>query len=190
MMNKFNFLFFALIVSVLAVSCDNDDDDPEVVNEEEVITDVTLTFTNSEGTETTYTYTDSLYRSDDYVAPVIELTSGETYTVEANFYNNSGDESEVITEEITEEKDDHFLEYDFSSDADVTLSRSDDDVIDSDGIHIGLVTDWTAGEASENTGSVTVTLIHEPTTKDTTDPNGTHTGGSTDAQVSFDLTIN
>ncbi len=188
MMNKFKFLLFALIVSFIAVSCDKDDDDPEAVNEEEVITDVTLTFTDAEGTATTYTYTDPSYRSDDYVAPEIELTSGETYTVSANFYNNSGDESEVITEEITEEKDDHFLEFAFS-DTNVTLSRSDADVIDSNGIHIGLVTSWVAGEAS--TGSVTVTLIHEPTSKDdTTDPNGSHTGGSTDAQVSFDLTIN
>src|SRR5690606_13005404 len=186
-MKTIKFLALLFVAAMALNSCSDDDDNPEVVNEEEVITDVAVTITGDTGTSKTYTYTDPQYRPEGYVDPKIELASGKTYTAEMNFYNNSNpDDPEVITEEIREEKDDHFLQFAFEG-ANVTVARVDDDTIDSNGIKIGLRTNWTAGAASE--GSVTVTLIHQPETKDTTDPNGSHTGGETDAQVSFALII-
>lgn len=187
-MKTIKFASLLFVASLALNSCSNDDnDEPEVVNEEEVISDVSITVTDSEGAATTYTYTDPLYRSSDYTDPVIHLTSGETYTVEMNFYNNSDPaDPEVVTEEIKEEKDDHFLEFGFET-ADVTVARVDSDVTDSNGIKIGLKTQWTAGDPAE--GSATVTLIHQPETKNTSDPKGTHTGGETDAQVTYNLVI-
>ena len=179
-------LFLAIVPFVS--SCSSDDDSPEIINEEEVITDVTLTFTNATEGTVTYTYTDEQYRDDSYVTPVISLTSGETYEVEANFYNNSDpDDSELITEEIEEEKDDHFLTYGFS-DAEVEFTRTDGDIsTDSDGIQIGLSTQWIAGTAG--TGDVVVSLIHQPTEKITDPEEGSVVGGETDAEVTFSLEI-
>ncbi len=187
-MKTVKFLAFFFIAGLSLTSCSDDDDNsPEVVNEEEVISDVSITFTDEGGASTTYTYTDPLYREDSYVDPEIHLISGETYTVKMNFYNNSDPEDpEVVTDEIREEKDDHFLEFAFQG-ANVTVSRVDEDTIDSNDVKIGLTTRWTAGDASQ--GSTTVTLIHQPETKDTSNPNGSHTGGETDAQVTYALVI-
>ncbi|MDR6299745.1 hypothetical protein [Mesonia maritima] len=184
---KFMALFLAAVPFISSCS-DDDDGSPEIINEEEVITDVSLTFTNESGDETTYTYTDPQYRDENYVAPTIQLTSGETYQVEANFYNNSNpNDPEVITEEIMEERDDHFLTYDFV-DAEINLTRTDgEQSTDSDGIKIGLSTQWIAGSA-EN-GEVVVSLIHQPTEKITNPAEGSFTGGETDAQVTFALEI-
>lgn len=184
---KFLSVFFIAGLSLTACS-DDDDNTPEPVNEEEVITDVSLTFTNDEGQETTYTFTDPQFRDDSYVAPVISLTEGETYQVEADFFNNSNPQDpEVITEEIQEEADDHFLIYQFNN-ATVDLMRTDGAAsTDSNGIQIGLSTVWTATATSN--GSVVVSLIHEAETKDTSDGYGSFTGGGTDAEVSFDLEI-
>lgn len=184
---KYSLLF---LVSVLGLtSCSNDDDSaPEAVNETEVITNVTLTFTDDAGTSKTYTYTNPRYRDDSYTAPNIQLESGKTYQVMANFYDKSDpDNPEVKTNEIIEEKDDHFLEYRFTN-VNIGLSRTDgDETTDSNGVQIGLHTQWVAGDAGN--GTVQVTLVHQPETKDPSDPIGNHTGGETDAQVAFDLTI-
>ncbi|SHI69060.1 hypothetical protein SAMN04488096_103336 [Mesonia phycicola] len=179
-------LFLAIVPFIS--SCSSDDDSPEIINEEEVITDVTLTFTNSTEGSVTYTYTDPQYRDDSYVAPVISLTSGETYEVETNFYNNSDPEDpELITEEVEEESDDHFLTYGFS-DVDIEFTRTDGaNSTDSDGVQIGLSTEWVAG--TTGTGSVLVSLVHQPTEKITDPEEGAVVGGETDAAVTFDLEI-
>jgi len=180
-------LFLAIVPFISSCSSD-DDNTPEIINEEEVITDVTLTFTNAAEGSVTYTYTDEQYRDDSYVAPVISLTSGETYEVETNFYNNSDPEDpELVTEEVEEESDDHFLTYGFSN-ADVELTRTDSAIsTDSDGVQIGLSTEWVAGAAG--TGSVLVSLVHQPTEKITEPADGAVVGGETDAAVTFELEI-
>ena len=76
------------VAAMALSSCSKDNNDPEVVNEQEVISDVTVTITDDVGASTTYTYTDPLYRPDGYVDPNIVLASGKTYTANINFYNN------------------------------------------------------------------------------------------------------
>lgn len=176
------------IASLTLASCSDEVDNPKPVNETEVISDVTLTFTNTDGEATTYTYTDPKYRNNDYLEPTITLQSGKTYDVAANFYDKS-DPDKVVdkTTEIIEEKDDHFVEFRFSG-ANIALTRTDgDETTDSNGIKIGLFSKWTAGNPAE--GTVQETLIHQPESKDTSNPNGNHTGGETDAQVTYDLVI-
>jgi hypothetical protein len=188
-MKKFKILALFLAIVPFISSCSSDDDNtPAVINEEEVITDVTLTFTNATEGTATYTFTDPQFRDENYVAPVISLTSGETYQVEANFFNNSDPSApEIITEEIEEERDDHFLTYGFTTD-EVALTRTDGATsTDSDGIQIGLSTQWIAGNATS--GSVVVSLIHQPTVKSTDPAEGSVTGGETDVEVTFDLEI-
>ncbi|MFI2743603.1 hypothetical protein ACG2LH_12745 [Zhouia sp. PK063] len=187
-MKSIKFFIALAFTAVIFSSCSSDDSNPELVNEEEVITDVTITLTDNTGNATTYTYTDPSYRTDSYVEPEIVLEKGKTYTASMNFYNNSDpSDPETITDEIKDEKDDHFLQFAFTG-IDVSVARSDNDVIDDNGIKIGLITNWTGNATGE--GSSTITLIHQPTTKDdTTDPKGSHTGGETDAEVTFKTKI-
>ena len=185
-----NLKFIALCITATAfiTSCSSDDSAPKVINEEEVITDVSLSFSNEAGEITTYTFTDPQYRDENYVAPLISLISGEAYQVEANFYNksNPGD-PELLTEEIQEERDDHFLTYAFTE-VNVDLSRTDGSLsTDNNGIQIGLSTQWLAG--STGNGAVTLKLIHQATEKVTTPAEGSFSGGETDVQVSFDMEV-
>jgi len=186
---NFKIAAIAIIAAVAFSACSDDDDgNPEPVNESEVITDVTLTFTGEDGSSEIYTFKGPQYRGDNYVDPVIDLTSNEVYNVEANFFDRSNpDDPETITSEVMEESDAHFLEYDFNG-VDIELTRTDGEMsTDSDGVQIGLSTEWVAQSASE--GQVTVTLIHEASSKDTSNPNGDHEGGETDAMVDFGLNV-
>lgn len=177
----------SMLTVILLLACTNDDI-PKQVIETEVITDVTLTFIAEDNTEMIYTYTDPKYRTATYQDPVIILNSGETYQVVTHFYNKSNpEEIEDITEEVIEDKDDHFVEYRFFN-TDIDLTRTDQaETTDSNGIQIGIFTQWVVGEP--NQGSVQQTLVHQPQTTDTTNPNGEHTGGETDVEVVFDLVV-
>lgn len=187
-MKKLKFIALYILVVASIFSCSSDDSTPKVINQEEVITDVSLSFSNEAGEVFIYSFTDPQYRAEDYVAPVISLESGKTYQVEANFYNISNpEEPELLTEEIQEERDDHFLTYDFTE-VHVDLSRTDGPLsTDSDGVQIGLSTQWIAGEAGN--GTLILKLIHQATEKITTPAEGSFTGGETDVQVIFEIEI-
>ncbi len=178
-----------LFISVLSfTACSSDDDLPQVINEEEVITDVSLEITNATGETAVYTFTDPQYRDETYVSPVILLEENATYMVEARFYNKSNPNNpEDITAEIKEERNAHFVTYAFAN-ANVDLERTDGaDAIDSDGIPIGISTKWTTNATAS--GEMVVRLIHEAEVKDITNPNGSVVGGETDVEAIFDLEI-
>lgn len=186
-MKTIPFTLFSLLFLTLITSC-SDDDAPEIINEEEVITDVTLTFVNEANETQTYTYTDPSYRDENYQEPVIMLKPGSTYQVELQFFNKSNPQDiEDITNEVREERNDHFVTYAFGQVA-VDLTRNDSaSGIDAAGIPIGLNTIWETQTAGN--GTLVVKLIHEPTLKDVTNPMGSFTGGETDVEVAFQIQI-
>lgn len=186
-MRDLKLIFLFLGSAILWMACSNDDI-PKQVNEEEVITEVSLIFTDESGTSTAYTYIDPKYREESYEDPIIYLESDKNYTVNTAFYDKSNpEEPEDITQEVMEEKNDHFVEYRFHA-IDINITRIDEEEsTDDDGIKIGVYTEWETGETSE--GSVQQTLIHQPETKNTENPNGNHTGGETDVEVVFDVII-
>lgn len=187
-MKLFKSSLLLCFLSLCLISCSEDNDIPKPVNQHEVISDVTLSFTDAKGETATYTYTDPRYREQDYTTPVIQLDTGEVYQVSVKFLDKTDPAHvEDITAEVIEEKDDHFVEYGFTS-VQLDLIRTDNaETTDSNGVQIGIHTQWTPLEAGQ--GQVQVTLIHQPESKDTSNPNGDHTGGETDAQVRFDLVI-
>jgi len=176
-------------LSICLISCSDDNDIPEPVNQHEVISDVSLSFTDANGETSTYTYTDPRYREQDYTDPVIQLDTGKVYQVSVKFLDKTDPAHvENITAEVIEEKDDHFVEYGFTN-VQLDLIRTDNaETTDSNGVQIGIHTQWTPVEVGQ--GQVQVTLIHQPESKDTSNPTGDHIGGETDAQVRFDLVIN
>ncbi len=188
-MRLIKFFSLLLLSVVITTSCSDDDSIPEAINEQEIITDVSLTFTDSQGQAVTYTYTDPKYRPADYIAPQIELQQGETYQVNLAFYDKSNPaEIEDITTEVKEERDEHFITYNFAT-VQIDLARTDEaSSTNSAGIPIGINTAWTA--TATGTGTVEVALIHAPESVDVTNPLGTHQGGSTDVQVEFAIAVN
>lgn len=172
----------ALMVAVLFVaSCKPDDpDDP---NEEEVITKVQLTFSDSANGTNSFTVTYSDPDGDGGAVPTrfdtIRLDSGKVYNASIALYDESDPQNiENITLEVQEESQDHIFCY-TATGASVAVLRTD-----SDGTFpIGITTKWTAG--TPGAGTMRVELRHQPGVKD-----GTCTPGATDVQLDFRLEIN
>tara|TARA_B100001059_G_scaffold146015_1_gene145953 strand:- start:829 stop:1323 length:495 start_codon:yes stop_codon:yes gene_type:complete len=160
-------------------SC-TDDSDP--VNEEEVITTMTVTLTPDTGGTDVVLQTrdlDGEGGEDPTVTVSGPLTSGVSYSGSIVILNEIDNEN--ITEEIEEEDDEHQFFFVVGSGLDVTTSYDDQD---GNGNPVGLSFTLTAGSASG--GDFTVTLRHEPT-KPNTGINDA--GGETDIEETFVITI-
>lgn len=160
------------------VSCD-DDENPAQVNEEETITTVKLSVLEAGAAEAaTYTWT-----ADNQ--PSIALNANSSYNFKIEFLDESDpNDVEDITEEVVEEKDEHFVFYETTV-AGLSFANASDDTIDSENIGINLSTDWATTDPSQ--GIIKAFLIHEPTTKvgDARDD----FGGETDIEVDFTITV-
>ncbi|MFQ3352201.1 MAG: hypothetical protein ACI914_001461 [Candidatus Marivariicella framensis] len=179
--NNFSPFILALILSF--TSCSKDDDPaPEVVNEEEVITTLEVTL-NSGSSTIIMKYQD--LDSDGPNEPVItisgNLTSGTTYVGLIRVLNELESPAEDITEEVEEEDLDHQFFYTVGSGLDLTTEYSN---FDSAGNNLGTKFNLTAGSASS--GSLTFSLVHEPTKPNT---GLASAGGETDIQAIFNITI-
>jgi len=163
------------------VSCSKDD--PDDVNEEELITTISYELNDINSSESIQL----LFKDDDGDGgedPIITaglLKSNTTYSGELSLSNAS----EGITSEISEEAEDHQFFFQ-STLADLMVSYSD---MDSNGRPIGLRTQLTTGEAG--IGQLTITLRHEPNKSASGVEEGdiSQAGGSTDIEVTFDVIV-
>lgn len=181
-------ILLSLLMVALVWSCDNDD--PEPVNEEELITTVNVTFTNALDASDVATATFSDADGDGGNAAIITnptLRANTTYTVTIEFLDES-DPSDVedITEEIEEEDDEHQIFFVAASGLNFQYSYEDQD---GDGNPIGLTGTATIGAVS--TGNLVVTLLHEPDKSATGVSAGdpSNAGGETDVEITFNVTI-
>lgn len=190
MKNFLKFLPF-LLVTVLISSCSSDDDSPAPVNEEETITTVTVTFT-PQGGGTTVTLTSRDLDGDGPDAPVNTVSgpfaANTTYNGTVKFENELESPAEDITEEVEEEGDEHQIFYAVTNGIG-TFDYTDTDV---DGNPVGLTfTFQTITPVNPVDSSLSVTLRHEPNKAAAGVVEGdiTNAGGSTDAQVTFDVVL-
>jgi hypothetical protein len=172
------FLLAFLVATMLLVSCS---DDPEPVNEEEVITTVTITLTREGGMPMVLAWDDVNLNGvvdSNEITQDVTLTTNTSYTAAVTLTNKSVTPAENITEEIEEEAEDHL--FCFTSTVDLTLNASDEDA---NGLPIGLTSTWVTGD---NTGEGTVRIIlrHQPGTK-----TGACEGGDTDIDLTFPIEI-
>ena len=187
-MKQFRISILAVAALVSFSSCSNDDDAPVPVNEEEVITTITATFTPMNG-GTAITLTSRDLDGDGPNAPIVtasgNFVAGTTYHGAVTFLNELSNPAENITDEIHEEGDEHQIFY---QQTDLGSFVYDDE--DANGNPIGLHFTYTAANAPVN-GNLTVTLRHEPNKTGEGVANGTITnaGGSTDAEVTFAVTV-
>jgi len=174
--------FYALLTLAM-LGCSDDDTTPEIINEDELITTVILTLTQESGDQVVLTTVDLDGDGPDEPETTVvgNFAENTQYTGAVQFLNETEDPAEDITEEVIEEAEEHQVFYTISEGLNITTTYVDFDSNDNPlGVNITLET----GEASS--GSLTVTLRHEPVK-----PNDglESAGGETDIATSFDVTI-
>ena len=179
MKSNFKYLLVGLL-SVVIISCSKDDDSPEPINEEEVITTMTVVLNPGN-----ITLKSQDLDGDGPNAPNVtvsgNLSANTTYTGSVTFLNELESPAEDITEEVEEEDDEHQVIFVSSG---VALSVSD---LNTDGNGNDLGTQFSLSTAAAGSGTLRIVLRHEPTK-----PNdGTLAGaaGETDIDVSFNVTV-
>lgn len=188
---KKNILPFLVIFLVL-ISCEKEA--PETENEVEIMTDISLVFTNTNVPQDVV-----IARAQDKDGPGIEpmrildsiqLSPNSTYILSFEIWNNLNPEKpENVWLEIKDEDDEHQVFFQFTEnafknpggkgnfdDAQAPLNYLD---FDSNGNPLGLETEWTTGDTVVN-AFFRVRLAHQPDVK-------TSTSTVNDGDIDFDL---
>lgn len=181
------FKYALLAIPFLYFSCDDDDDTPDPVNEEEVITTMNVTLVAHDGSGTVFMSSvdnDGEGPNLPEVSVSGPISSMTSYSGMVEFLNELEDPAEDITEEVIEEADEHQVFFTASSGLPLEFAYVD---VDSNGNPLG--TQFVVAPTSEGatgSGSITITLVHEPEK-----PNdGLSTaGGETDIEVTFTVTV-
>jgi hypothetical protein len=186
---KFNKTIVILTcIASIFLACSNDDD-PVVINEEELITTVSATLIPENSGDTIILKSVDL-DGDGPNAPVVSVSgnfaSNTNYSVSLEILNETENPADDITLEILEEDDEHQFFYSFTNNI-ATATYKDQDA---NGNPVGVQFDLLTGPAA--TGSLTITLRHQPNKEANNVRAGdiTNAGGETDVQVTFNLTIN
>ncbi len=186
----FNPLVLLIMFSLALGGC-NDEDVPAPENEEEAITDITLTFTPVNGGEAVeFSSLDPDGQGSQGAVNVSEpLAAGVTYTLSIEMFGPNGED---ISAEVEEEGDEHMIFFEWNGNIfSVPAGNGNIDTLeenaviyedeDENGLPLGLTTTWTIGEAGA-TGSFRMVLKHQPGIKSAT---STSAMGTTDADVSW-----
>jgi hypothetical protein len=182
-MKKVKFLTISIFAIALFVSC-SDDDVPEPVLPQEVITTLELTLKPiGGGTDIVLEYRDldADGPNPPVITPLGNLVAGTSYNGAILLLNETVDPSENVTEEVDEEALEHHFFYTIGGDLNVTTEYEN---FDADGNPLGTLLMLSAGEASS--GTLTLTLRHEPNK-----PNSglADAGGETDIEVTFNVAV-
>ena len=180
-MKSFKYLYIPLLSLFMALSsCEKD---PQIPNEEELITTVTYTLTPvSGGDPVIFSFRD--LDGDGGQSPVVVLgrpKANTVYNAVVGLYNESVSPVDTITNEVSEEALEHQFFYTFS-DMNASYIYTD---LDTENHPIGIMTRVTTGEPSE--GLVTIILRHLPDkfASGVSDGDISNAGGETDIEDSF-----
>jgi hypothetical protein len=180
-------LLVILFISALTfTACDNDNDhdDDNHDHEEELITTVNYILTpDGGGTLVTLNYTDldGEGGADGTYTISGPLLANTTYFGAIELLNETENPAEDITEEIEEDADEH--EFFYTTDiTGLSITKTDKDANDN---FVGLETDVVTG--ASGSGVITIVLKHEPTKPNDGTADGA--GGSTDVEVTFDVSV-
>ncbi|WP_420399499.1 type 1 periplasmic binding fold superfamily protein [Flagellimonas sp.] len=196
-MKTIKFLSMAILAGSILVSCSNDDNSPEEINEEETITTMTVTLT-PDGGGTAIELQSRDLDGDGPNAPEItvsgNLAENTTYNGSVVLLNETETPAEEVNEEIEGEAAEHQFFYVVDGGLNATTEYTDEEsdyVSDETGTNfttnnpVGITFTLTTTDASS--GTLTVTLRHEP--KKPNDGTLADAGGETDITQTFNLTI-
>jgi len=179
---------FALAGAIAAC----DDPTEPIANEEELITDVTITLTPvGGGAAITSTIADPDADGPNPPNPqtaAIALDAGVTYNGTIEFFDRSDPaDVEDITEEVADEADEHRVFYIVNGLAGVTVPDASMDT-DSNSAPVGLMYQVVVDAgAAAGTGSIQVVLSHYD---DAPKGNGSVQSDETDVDVTFTVSVN
>ncbi|MFP5437360.1 MAG: type 1 periplasmic binding fold superfamily protein [Bacteroidia bacterium] len=183
-----NLKMMAVAAIALSFASCSDDDKPQQVIENEVITTVTATLTPTGGGAAVVLKSQDL--DGDGPNPPVVTVSGPlavntSYTGAVTFLNETVSPAENITEEIHELGVEHQIFFRQSGLGTFTYSDTDEA-----GKPIGLSFGYTTANVAAS-GNLTVTLRHLPNKSATGVAGGdiTNAGGSTDAEVIFPIVV-
>lgn len=190
-------LLALLFVALSIVSCNNDDDVPEEEDELEVITDVTLVFTDESDSNNVIRARaqdpDGAGAQELQVLDAINLSIDSQYILTFEI-SNALDPNDVedIGAEILEKDNEHQFFFSFSDSAfdspigDGNIDTASDPIsyndMDENGNRVGLNTTWATSTIATSGREFRVVLKHQPDIK-------TATTGSNDGETDFDLTF-
>ncbi|MEO9513980.1 MAG: type 1 periplasmic binding fold superfamily protein [Flavobacteriaceae bacterium] len=196
-MKTSKFLFTTVVAGTLLMSCSSDDEAPDDINEEEVITTMTVTLVPQENGTTITLQTQDL-DGDGPDAPVItvsgSLSENTTYNGSIVLLNETEDPAEEVNEEIEGEAAEHQFFFETGVALNMNTAYADDEsvyVSAETGENftttnpVGLA--FTATTTDAGLGTFTVTLRHEP--KKPNDGTLNDAGGETDITETFDLVV-
>lgn len=181
--HSINYVFIFFLVSFLA-SCEKD---PVIPNEEELITTLIYTLTPVGGGDAVvFSFRD--LDGDGGQTPVVtlgELQPHSQYNGQIELLNEAESPVTDITEEVSEEAEEHQFFYEFT-DVMAAIDYADQDANVNP---IGITTVLSTGDTGE--GLMTITLRHLPDKFATGVSDGwiINAGGETDIEVSFLLRI-
>ena len=182
----FKKLFIALSLMLTITSCRKQPQIPQaLINEPENITKVKLTFTDSANASSISTASWSDSDGAGGNAPTVNnitLSASKTYFTTIEVLDETKNPIAKVSDEIFKEADEHQFFF-TKSNVNVAFTYTD---ADANGNPLGLKTKWRTG--SNSTGNVSVILKHQPGTKVAAP--GNINAGSTDIDVSFQITIN
>lgn len=187
-----NVLFTAFAAASL-VACKKDKEENSgpatPPNEEELITTLLLTFTDTENAANTYELRFTDVDGDGGADPVLTgdtLPAGRAYNLALRVLDESGSTPDEVTEEIENEAAEHQFFFQPSG-IDLQVTYAD---VDANGRPVGLLN--TAVTGASGSGTLTVTLRHEldKAAPGVADGDITNAGGETDIQVAFPVIIN
>ncbi|WP_419870025.1 hypothetical protein [Chryseobacterium sp. CT-SW4] len=181
-MKKLFNIILVLFTAVLLSSCRNDNDIPEDIHEHEEIEKVEMKLVDKN--DATNEQTISIIGG--VATPNLILENGKTYIVSLDFQVKHDDHYHSANAEIEEEKEEHFITYEFSG-VDVNILRTADDITREDGTRIGLKTEWKVN-STPSAAKLGLKLIHTPTSVNMNVPSATNqqgsvTGGETDVNA-------
>lgn len=184
---KRKILSLSLLAFLGAVTLSSCKKDKTELNEEELITSVTLTFTEVGGSSTPLTFSFKDPDGEGGNAPTqfdeIVLAPNKAYTCAISFLNESVSPADNITAEIAEEGHEHQIYF---VPAPASLATINQLSTDANGLPLGLTSRWTTS-ATAGSGTVKVALKHKPDgMKQAGDGIGV---GETDVELDFDFRV-
>lgn len=196
-MKTIKYLALALtVVTTMAISCSDDDDNlPEPINEEEVITTMNVTLTPTGGGNVV-TMSSVDLDGDGPDAPLVTvsgpLLAETTYSGSLELLNETVSPAESINEEIEEEAAEHQFFFQTGAGLNAVIAYSDmesDYTSDGSSDPVGLEFVLTTGTTSR--GNLTITLRHEPNKEGAGVSQGdiTNAGGETDFTATFNISL-
>ncbi len=180
--NKLKFLILAVAVGTMTFQSCKKDELPDV-DDNELITTFRLKFVNNADASDTKLVTWRDIDGDGGAAPIVDpltLRANATYAVSVDaILNELETPAEDVKAEVAEENFEHLLVYAPSAGLNLTFSNFDKD---RNNLPVGLTATGTT--VATSTGTLKITLRHQPDGKD-----GTFAPGSTDGEAIFPVTI-